>query len=292
MFAHHTFSLVGMDTINKVNVILQEYGYQGYRLSLRQLFYQLVARGIIPNTVQAYKRLGDLVSKARLAGLVDWDMIEDRGRETVVPPMWESPAEVVDAAARQFAIDRWANQHSYVEVIVEKAALEGILIPVCRELGVRFTASRGYCSQSVMYEIGKRLERMSSDKGKDVHILYLGDHDPSGIDMTRDVAERLSLFSHSLVSVTRLALNAEQIEEWHPPENPAKQTDSRFGAYMAKFGTLSWELDAVDPTTLGNLVRGAVTELRDSARYSLAMAKEQRMRQELDDFVRRYRNKE
>jgi hypothetical protein len=279
--------------IAQLNKIIDDYAAKGYRLSLRQLYYQLVARDLTENTVQAYKRIGDLVSNARLAGRIDWAMIEDRNRETIVPPMWESPAQIVEAAASQFAIDRWKDQNWHVEVMVEKAALEGVLIPVCRKLGIRFSANRGYSSSSAMYETGKRLARMSGIHGKSICILYLGDHDPSGIDMTRDVLERLELFSggYQIVDVKRLALNMDQVEALHPPENPAKTTDSRAEKYIAEFGESSWELDAVSPEQLDQLVTDAVIALRDEGAWQHALAAEDAMKKELQGFAKSYRSK-
>ena len=124
----------------------------------------------------------------RLAGLLDWNMIEDRGRETVLPAAWTSPAEIVRAAAKQFRVDRWKHQPCHVEVMVEKDALSGILEPVCNELHVRFTANKGYSSSSALYEAGKRIAYARFHENRQVHIFYLGDHDPSGIDMTRDIS--------------------------------------------------------------------------------------------------------
>jgi hypothetical protein len=286
-FISKRFSSENQEMIERITEILSDYEGQGYRLSLRQLYYQLVARVLIPNSERSYKHIGDLVSNARLAGLIDWGMIEDRGREVVAPPMWKNPAEIVEAAAKQFAIDRWKDQRNYVEVMVEKAALEGVLIPVCRDLGIRFTANRGYSSSSTMYEAGKRLESYSEDKR--IVILYLGDHDPSGIDMTRDVHERLSMFSWSKIEVRRLALNMDQIETLDPPENPAKMTDTRANAYIAKFGNSSWELDAIEPTALARLVQKAVRELRDETQWQKTVRLEDRMRKELKRFVNQYR---
>jgi hypothetical protein len=289
-FIEIKLSVGSLSIIQKVNEILVEYSHQGYRLSLRQVFYQLVARAIIENTLRSYKRIGDLLSNARLAGMIDWNIIEDRGRETVTPPMWEDPAEIIEASAAQFSIDRWREQESHVEVMVEKSALEGVLIPVCRELGIRFTANRGYSSSSTMYEAGKRLAHFVN-QGKDVFILYLGDHDPSGIDMTRDVLDRLSLFSRREIVVKRLALNMDQIEQYDPPENPAKQTDSRFEAYVLQFGESSWELDALDPATLGDVVRTAVESLRDEDLWNEALEREAEMRGELQAFAKTYKKK-
>lgn len=271
-----------------INGILAEYEQQGYDLSLRQLYYQLVARDIVPNTEQSYKRIGSVVSDARLAGLIDWDMIKDRGRQTVIPGHWQSPAEIVDAAARQFRIDKWEQQDNHVEVFVEKQALEGVLEPVCRELDVPFTANKGYSSSSALYESGKRLAQ-HADEGRELHVLYLGDHDPSGIDMTRDVQERLEQFARSEVHVVRLALNMDQIQLYNPPENPAKTTDSRAAAYISRFGESSWELDALNPSVLANLVRQAVGGLRDERLWLEAVERENAMRENLMQMAADYR---
>lgn len=291
-FIDHKFNAASLSLLETANGILNDYRRQGYRLSLRQLYYQLVARDYIENTVKSYKRIGNLVSDARLAGLIDWDMIEDRGRDAVIPAAWTSPAEIVRAAARQFRVDRWQGQTNYVEVMVEKDALSGILEPVCLELHVRFTANKGYSSSSAMYEAGQRMKD-ARRVGKKVHIFYFGDHDPSGIDMTRDIDERLAQFARTTkIEVHRLALNWGQVEEWDPPENPAKETDSRFEAYREQFGESSWELDAVEPRTLASLVREHVVELIDQEQWDHVMEEEREMRQELERFADDYENRE
>ncbi len=276
--------------LEQIGAILDEYQADGYDLSLRQLYYQLVARGIIENSQRSYKRLGELVKKGRRAGLIDWDVIVDRGRQRIENPHWRSPGEIVSAAASQFRIDKWANQPWHVEVMVEKQALEGVLIPVCSELDVPFTANKGYSSDSMMYRIGKRIRRYLYD-GKSVLVVYLGDHDPSGIDMTRDIAERLAMFASVLeddIEMARVALNMDQVETLRPPENPAKITDSRYKAYVMQFGTSSWELDAVEPRQLAALVTQAVVSVRDEDAWNEAIRRETEMRQELQAFAARW----
>lgn len=293
-FVEHKFNKASLALIETANGILNEYRNMGYRLSLRQLYYQLVARDYIENSVKSYKRIGNLISDARLAGLLDWGMIEDRGRETVIPTAWNSPAEIVRAAASQFRVNRWEGQPCYVEVMVEKDALSGILEPVCRDLHIRFTANKGYSSSSAMYEAGKRIHRAKMHVDE-VHIFYLGDHDPSGIDMTRDIAERLGLFTYAFIEpdkVHRLALNWDQVEQWQPPENPAKETDSRYEMYVHEFGESSWELDAVEPRTLADLVRNAVMELIDEDQWNEVLQREQNMREELETFADDYEARE
>lgn len=288
-FEDHKFARASLELIAQCSAILDEYEKQGYKLTLRQLYYQLVARDIIENSLKSYKRIGDLVSNARQAGLLDWGMIEDRNRETYANSHWETPGGILRSAAYSFRLDRWVGQKNYVEVFVEKDALSGIILPVCRDLDVKFTANKGYSSSSAMYVAAKRLAREYRDD-KEIHVIYLGDHDPSGIDMTRDIQERFEKFAHGRIylNVHRLALNYDQIEMWQPPENPAKESDSRFEAYAAQFGESSWELDAVDPSTLAGLVKDKIEDLIDWDIWNQVAEKEHAYKQELESLAKRY----
>jgi len=269
--------------------ILEEYAAMGYDLSVRQLYYQLVSRGHIPNKASEYKKLLATMKNARNAGLVDWNMIVDRTRRPHLLMTWDDASDRIRHAARSFRIDKWEDQPNHVEVMVEKQALEGVLMPVCDELQVTFSSNKGYSSASAMYRMGKRYEYYKEVHGKDLHILYLGDHDPSGMDMDRDIEERVEMYSsYSVVYVDRLALLMSQIEEYQPPENPAKLTDSRAAGYITVHGYSSWELDALEPNVLADLVRTGVTNLRDDDLWDAAVIREETMREQLleaaDDF--------
>jgi hypothetical protein len=291
-FVEKKFNPASLKTIKTVNEILDEYAAQGYDLSLRQLYYQLVARGFIENSIQSYKRVGSLVSDARLAGMIDWNMISDRGRVRVTPSHWVDPSHILRSAAHSFRINKWENQEYFVMCMVEKQALEGVLIPVCESLDIPFIANKGYSSSSSMYEIGKDLKEMIS-AGKEIVILYLGDHDPSGIDMTRDVLDRLNMFAgyedFKAVEVDRLALNYSQVEELNPPPNPAKETDARFEGYVEKFGDTCWELDAIEPAQLAQIVTDAVGGYRDFSQWEADVEREADMRAELERMAQQYR---
>lgn len=289
-FANTRFRDASLELIDILNGILDEYAQQGYDLSLRQLYYQCVARGYIENSQKSYSKIGDIVSGGRLAGLIDWDMIVDRGRVSISNTHWGSPADIVDAAASQYKIDKWEDQPNHIQVMVEKQALEGVLMPVCRKLDVTFRANKGYTSQSMMYRLGKELAEIH-DRGKDIHVLYFGDHDPSGLDMDRDVQDRISLFSGLSVSFERLALKYAQVQILNPPENPAKITDSRAKQYIKMYGTSSWELDAVEPKELARLVEAAVVNLRDDSLWQSALDRENEMKDELVEFAKTYRRR-
>ena len=290
-FKSKNFGAARLARLELVNDILDEYEGQGFDLDLRQLYYQMVARGHIENSQKSYKRIGSLVGDGRLAGMIDWDMITDRNRQTIYYANWTSPAARIRHAAETFRIDKWEDQPSHVEVIVEKNALSGVLRPVCSELDVRFTASKGYPSASILYKMSKRLNDMAG-RDKEIWILHLGDHDPSGIDMTRDLEDRLGLFAFDAdVNVDRLALNMDQVEEMRPPENPAKMTDTRFKAYLAEFGQSSWELDAIEPAELARIVTDAVEYLRDDGLWDAAVSREDKWRQELFDLASKWISK-
>lgn len=288
-FTGKNFGAARLELLDLINDILDEYEGMGFDLDLRQLYYQLVARGTIENSINSYKRIGKLVGDGRLAGLIDWDMIVDRNRRTVYFANWEDPAGRLMSAARTFRIDKWADQDCHVEVVVEKNALSGVFGPVCNELDIRFTAAKGYPSASILYRMAKRLIE-KAEQGKEIWILHFGDHDPSGIDMTRDLADRLDLFAFDdEIEIDRLALNMDQVQRLQPPENPAKTTDTRFKAYMAEFGSSSWELDAVEPGELARILTEAVEGLRDEDLWEVAVRKESRMRSELHQMAMDYR---
>jgi hypothetical protein len=289
-FKERTFRAESLEVIDLVIGILDDYAAQGYTLTLRQVYYQLVARGHVPNSLESYKRIGDLVNEGRLAGLIDWSRIEDRARETVTPAHWTSAAEIAEAAAKQYRVDHWADQPWHVEILVEKQALEGVLEPVAKRWDLPFTANKGYLSQSMVYQIAKRLGDCH-DNGQEIRLLYLGDHDPSGLDMDRDLGDRLRLFTRDEVriEVVRLALVMDQIEQYRPPENPAKITDSRAEAYIARHGASSWELDALEPKIMVSLVDAAVEEVIDRDRWDEAEERQAAGRKQLRAFAAQVR---
>jgi hypothetical protein len=259
--------------IDAANTIIAEYAAQGFDLTLRQLYYQFVARDLLKNSQQEYKRLGSIINDARLAGLIDWDRITDRTRNLKINSHWSSPADIMNAAAQSFRHDKWADQPHRPEVWIEKDALLGVLDAICPELDVPYFSCRGYTSQSEMWVAAQRLKRYARRKQTPV-IIHLGDHDPSGLDMTRDITDRLALFMGG-VEVRRIALNMDQVEEHEPPPNPAKTTDARAANYIAEYGNESWELDALDPATLSALIRETVEALRDDEKWDAAVEREE-----------------
>jgi hypothetical protein len=253
--------------------ICDEYAAQGYGLTLRQLYYQFIARDWFPesrrdalsgtkNTEKNYKWLGTVVSDGRIAGRLDWSHISDRTRSPQGGDTgWDSPRQIIETSADQYGITHWDGQPEYVEVWVEKEALADVISRTSNRWDVTSFACKGYTSQSAMHTAAARLRRQERN-GKKVTVIHLGDHDPSGVDMTRDIQDRLAMF-RSAARVDRIALNMEQIEDLQPPPSPAKITDPRARDYIELYGDESWELDAIDPAALDALVEGAILDHLD-----------------------------
>ena len=263
--------------IEAANLIIAEFQDQGFDLTLRQLFYQFVSRGLIPNTQRDYKNLGTIVNDGRLGGLIDWDAIVDRTRNLRNLSHWDTPEDIVRDCAQQFNYDLWATQPIYVEVWIEKDALIGVIEGVCQRFDVPHFSCRGYTSQSEMWVAAQRVIRRSDDGEKESIIFHLGDHDPSGIDMTRDIQDRLTLFECN-ADVRRLALNADQVRQYNPPPNPAKITDSRAAGYIRRFGRESWELDALDPKVIAALIEDAIGGVLDDDAWETAAERQNEAR--------------
>lgn len=264
------FQQLSLGIISTANSIIDDYASDGMKLTLRQLYYQFVARDLFPdawihpklqtkNHQGNYKKLGSIISDARLAGLLDWNAIVDKTRVFKSNSHWDNPGEIIRSAVWSFQLDWWKGQEYRPEVWIEKQALEGVISSVCSDLDVRYFACKGYVSQSKMWNAAQRISRNRDQK---TVIIHLGDHDPSGIDMTRDIEDRMDMFGAG-VKVERIALNMDQVEQYDPPPNPAKLSDTRAEGYINRYGNESWELDALEPRTMRDLIESTVLKYRD-----------------------------
>lgn len=264
-----------LERLKMINSIITDYQQQGYRLTLRQLYYQLVVKNVIKNEERQYKQLSELLTDGRMTGIVDWDAIVDRLRKPERPPHWAGASDIIDACVDQYRRDRMAGQATYIEVWVEKDALSEVLERVTEEYGINICVNRGYSSASAMYQSYLRFRGH-----RRVRILYLGDFDPSGLDMIRDVKDRIDEFlrdepSRCNFDVIPIALTREQIEEHEPPPNPAKSTDSRYNKYELENGTTSWEVDSLPPQVLDAVLRKSIESFVKHAIYDAVLEREE-----------------
>lgn len=277
------FRQESLDLIERCNAIIVEYTRAGYRLTLRQLYYQLVTVNAITNEERSYKRLSALLTDARYAGLVDWDAIEDRVRQPRTSSEWSDINSIVESAIYSYRLPRWNGQSNYVELWVEKEALAGVLAPIARKYHITLMVNKGYSSASAMRESALRFQReLDFPRGSSAYhehrerkltLLYLGDHDPSGEDMVRDIRDRFLEFGTD-VDVKKVALTIRQVRRYDPPPNPAKITDPRAEGYIEKYGNSSWEVDALPPSTLTQLIEDELDALIDRSLMDAIIARE------------------
>lgn len=266
-----------LNLISQAKSILQEYAEKNINVILRQLYYQMVSRAIILNKVSAYRSLVGLMRDARYTGLVDWDHLEDRTRIPYRHAQFESINELIECAARSYRLDRWAGQEYYLELWTEKDALSSVLKPIANKHHIYFCVNRGFDSATAMYDASCRL-REALKEGKKPEILYLGDHDPSGMGMIEDIENRLNEFLNlgEVITVRHIALTGEQIEKYNPPANVAKESDPRYKDYEETYGKECWEVDALPPDVMIELVDNTVDSYINKDKMNIIIDQEQK----------------
>lgn len=332
------------EVIQHIVDIVEEYSSDGYVLTLRQLHYQLVKSNWIVNHDTAYKKLGNILDDCRYAGIIDWDAIEDRGRVPWIPYSVNNTDEALQDTIDQYRINRQDSQENHIELWTEKDALSGILRRTTSKYHVKLVVNKGYTSSSAIYGAYERVIS-AIDNGQKFIILYFGDHDPSGLDMVRDINDRLTLFlcngrklknttdfeekmelwwdisgnstfslldrgylsdkcfdklnnsdnpheyydeyeagrvrmfleEKDLFKIVPIGLTMDQIKKYKLPPNPTKLTDSRADKYIKKFGKTCWEVDALNPKTLTQIV-----ETNIQANIDIDLFNEQIDREEKD----------
>ena len=277
--------------VRKVNAILDD--YPGMKLTLRQIFYRLVAEHGYPNTKSKYSQLSTQLVKARQTGDVDEDRIEDRTRQFIGEDYgWESYDAFVSNRFSSFfnsplyyGRKMWTSQPEFVIVWIEKDALSTVVSTIAKRYNVITCPSRGYASYTYIKEA---LELLPKDK--EITILHFADHDPSGIDMTRDLISRFSEYTNQTISVERIALNYDQTQEYALPPNPTKTADPRFASYLAEYGPYCWELDAIEPTELQRLVTQAIEKHIDFEQWTRIQTQEEQENAELETMFSEIKN--
>ena len=270
--------------VKVVNGILAQYDTA---LTLRQIFYRLVAAQVIKNLQNAYKSLSACLTQARQEGLVNPERIVDRTRQSLRLSTWANLQDFMDTIQRAYRREKWTSQDYNVEVWCEKDALAGVLEPITNEYEIVLYPCRGYNSYSALYQAARRIATIS----RPTVILYFGDFDPSGKDMPRDIRDRLTghfgltqQFGYSL-EVREIALTLDQITEYDLPPAMAKRSDSRTAKFIAEYGDMAVELDALPPDVLQQLVRDSIEQLLDKSTFAAETEQQEIEQAQLEEIV-------
>ena len=264
--------------------------YPTITFTLRQMYYRLVAKQVIPNTLNEYKKLSRYMVKARENGEVDDDRFEDRARRVLGTgdTGYGSGEKFIEAqkerfldSYKHFSYRQWLNQEEYLEVWLEKDALSTLFNQVANPLNVHTCPARGYPSYSYVMKAVERFWRAE----KPIVILYFGDYDPSGLNIPENLIKRFRQYGQmdeDEISIERIALNIKQIRQYDLPPAPAKKSDSRFASFVMETGSDDVvELDALEPNVLQELIKDAITNHIDIDLWNAIVEKSDRMREKL-----------
>lgn len=233
------------------------------RMSVRQLFYQMVSRGYVDKTEDEYNRVQDAAVQMRLAGVLPYRKIVDGGRERRQVASYNGMDQALENTAELYRRNHWLTQVRHVEVWSEKDALSGIIFPICYEYGVPYVAARGFPSLTIRYESAQEFMRI----GKPTTVFYFGDHDASGRTISDNLANEFRQHGAD-VTVKRMALEPYQIEAYSLPTRPGKKSDSRQPKFARQFGDESVELDALPPDVLSEIVRSCIESQIDAEEWN------------------------
>lgn len=256
-------------------------------MTLRSLFYRCVSAGFLSNSQQEYKRLGSVMTRLREARQVPFAWIVDHVRATLKPSSWSGLADFGDTVRRAYRKDLWAGMPHHIEVFVEKDAIAGTIQPVTAEYDVALQVCRGYASLSFVGEIAEQWKEIE----KPVYAYYVGDFDPSGFDIERDLKEKLKRYSGREFYWSRLAVRDEDFALHDLIALPVKASDNRARNFRAAHGDACAEVDALPPTELRARVRSAIEGHIEQDRWEKLQRTERLERQTILDLVGQWSKK-
>ena len=226
-------------------------------LTLRGLFYRVVSAGRLPSTdCKHYAALGRILTTLREAEIVPFRWLVDSVRMTLKPSSWSGLQDFAETCREAYRKDFWSELPDYVHVFCEKDAIAGVLQPVRKEFDVPLSPIRGYASVSFAHEVAATW----NDIEKPIHAFYLGDFDPSGFDLERDLIAKLTRYCRRPFTWERLGVNAADFNEFDLLRLKPKDTDRRYRKFVATHGQDCAEVDAIPSTELRRRVRDAVEQ--------------------------------
>jgi len=253
-------------------------------LTVRGVFYRVVSAGIYADTSNAYYRqCQQIVLKLRRHGLLPFEWIIDSTRRRLKPSSWSGLADYADTVAQAYRRDLWARQSDYVEIFCEKDAMAGVIEPVTHDFDVHLNVIRGQVSETFAYNIAAEWKRIL----KPIHAYYLGDHDPSGLEIEESLRTKLETFSERKISWKRLAVTRDQFRRRELLGFPVKDTVSarRRQRYIHSFGNRCVEVDALEPNEIRALVKTAIEGHIDEVEWRALQETERLEKESIRDLV-------
>lgn len=254
------------------NHIIDQVNESGGYLTIRHLFYRLVSKGIIPKTETAYRQIIYHTCQMRKQEYLPYSVFADNTRLRRKSKAHNNLTDALEFWSQSYRRELWNNQPYYIELWSEKDAISNIVFDVADEYNVPLMISSGFSSLTFLYNAAEEI-KWHNEQGKFAIILYLGDHDPSGVKASEDVEKKLYDFGCNF-RFQRLAVNEWQIKEYNLPTRPTKESKHSKG-----FEGESVEIDAMEPQLIKRFVREAIeynidTKELENVRNAEALEKE------------------
>lgn len=241
-----------LELLAQVQKIIDSYDFA---LTLRQIYYQLVAKQLIPNEQRYYKKLSRLCVAGRDEGILPEEGFADRLRAIDKLSSWINLNEFMQAVKRSYRKNKWQNQDSYLEIWTEKDALRNVLTEITYQHDVALMVARGQLSRTEVYRTAGRYKAQSD---KECYLYYCGDFDPSGLCIYDSIKKRLMNFG-STINFERIALTQEQIEKYQLPSDPGKKSDPNYNKFVSIYGSdMVVELDSLPPDVLRKIIEDCI----------------------------------
>jgi hypothetical protein len=254
----------------------------GQPMTVRQVFYQATVRGIVEKAESGYAKVQTDLTLMRRSGELPYGWLADNTRWQRKPRSFDSVQEALENTARLYRKNLWADADSYVEIWLEKDALAGVVLPITAMYDVPLMVARGYASLSFLHNAAECINELPVP----AYIYHLGDFDPSGVNAGEKIETSLREMAPSAeLYFERIAVTEQQIAAWNLPTRPTKATDTR----AKNFGSISVELDAIEPNTLRTVVSGAIEEHLPEQQYHVLKAAEQSEREVIARLVAKVR---
>jgi len=268
-----------LELLTQVQEIIDSYDFA---LTLRQIYYQLVAKQIIPNKQKYYTKLSRLCVTGRDEGILPEEGFADRLREVDKLSSWSDLNEFMQAVKRSYRKNKWQNQDSYLEIWTEKDALRSVLTEITYQYDVALMVTRGQLSRTEVYRTAGRYKAQSD---KECYLYYCGDFDPSGLSIYDSIKKRLMNFG-VFINFGRIALTEEQIKKYQLPSDPAKQSDPNYNKFVSIYGSdMVVELDSLPPDVLRKIIEDCILRNIDPGPLAQVRRKERDERIRLNKFI-------
>ena len=268
-----------LELLTQVQKIINSYDFA---LTLRQIYYQLVAKQIIPNEQRYYKKLSRLCVAGRDEGILPEEGFADRLREVDKLGSWLNLNEFMQTVKRSYRKDKWQNQDSYLEIWTEKDALRSVLTEITYKYDVALMVARGQLSRTEVY---RTAERYRDKTNKECYLYYCGDFDPSGLSIYDSIKKRVMDFGVS-INFERIALTQEQIRKYQLPSDPAKQSDPNYNKFVSIYGSdMVVELDSLPPDVLRKIIEDCILQNIDEGYLAQSLRREENEKDKLNKFI-------